>query len=355
MLLLIYKGGANIMKKYFTYQWHITDSCDQRCKHCYIFSKENKNEMYELNLDELSAILNNCIDMCERLDRSPYLSITGGDPLLHKNFWDFAKLLKEKNIPFNILGNPFHLDNDVCKKLHEYGCNKYQLSIDGVESTHDFIRKKGSFQCTLSKIPVLKNAGIKCAIMTTVSKTNIKEIPSIIDIVVENEADVFAFARYCPVNGEQDLLVSPEEYRNLLNDCWEKYNKFRESQTSFNLKDHLWTLFLYEKGLFKIDETLDKETIYEGCACGIGHLTILSDGTVYACRRMDSPIGNALTDSLYDVFLSSKMDEYRKYEEFEKCSKCGLLRFCRGCPAVSFGAKGSMYAADPQCWKVIDE
>ena len=32
------------MKQYFSFQWHITDECDQRCKHCYIFSENcNKN------------------------------------------------------------------------------------------------------------------------------------------------------------------------------------------------------------------------------------------------------------------------------------------------------------------------
>lgn len=29
------------MKEYFAFQWHITDECDQRCKHCYIFSENN--------------------------------------------------------------------------------------------------------------------------------------------------------------------------------------------------------------------------------------------------------------------------------------------------------------------------
>ena len=29
------------MKPYFSFQWHITDECDQRCKHCYIFSEDN--------------------------------------------------------------------------------------------------------------------------------------------------------------------------------------------------------------------------------------------------------------------------------------------------------------------------
>lgn len=47
------------------------------------------------------------------------------------------------------------------------------------------------------------------------------------------------------------------------------------------------------------------------------------------------------------------MDEYREYEKFEKCRRCELLRFCRGCPAVTAGYSGSMYAADPQCWKEV--
>ena len=66
-------------------------------------------------------------------------------------------------------------------------------------------------------------------------------------------------------------------------------------------------------------------------------MTILSDGAVYACRRMESKVGNALTEDLYDLFTSSKYDAFRQYEKFKKCAKCELLRFCRGCPAVAYG------------------
>ncbi len=341
------------MKKHFSFQWHITDQCDQRCKHCYIFSDENKKELYELPIESLKIILDNCIDMCEKIGRTPFFSLTGGDPILHENFWELISLFKEKKIPFNILGNPFHLNEEICKKLFDYGCQTYQLSIDGLKDTHDYIRKKGSFDCTLSKIPIIKKSGMKCAIMTTVSKTNINEITQIIDVVVKTKADIFAFARYCPVSSERNLIVSPIEYRNLLDACWTKFNEYASCDTSFSLKDHLWTLYLYEKGLFQIDDTLDKEMIYDGCSCGIGHLTILANGTIFACRRMDSPVGNALKDQLLDVFLSEKMDAYREYNQYNKCAKCELLRFCRGCPAVSSCLTGDMYSDDPQCWKEL--
>ena len=36
-----WKARSKMMKQYFSFQWHITDECDQRCKHCYIFSENN--------------------------------------------------------------------------------------------------------------------------------------------------------------------------------------------------------------------------------------------------------------------------------------------------------------------------
>ena len=52
---------------------------------------------------------------------------------------------------------------------------------------------------------------------------------------------------------------------------------------------------------FLIQKYIDDEYVYDGCNCGNCHLTILSDGAVYACRRMESKVGNALTDDLYDL------------------------------------------------------
>lgn len=339
---------------YFAFQWHITDSCDQRCKHCYIFSEDIHFKVKEMSWKEMESVFNNCLDMCEKAGRIPYFYITGGDPILHSRFWDLTELFKANNIAFSILGNPFHLSDEVCRRLKESGCERYQLSIDGLRETHDAMRKPGSFDITLNKIEVLRNAGIRCAIMTTVSGTNAHEMEGIIDTVVEHKANIFAFGRYCPTSSEKSTHLTPEEYKNVLEVCWRKFEQYKDSGTSFNLKDHLWTLFLYEKGLFKIPEGLEDDIIYEGCNCANSHLTILPKGEVYACRRMESNVGNVFNEKLFDIFTSDNMDYYRDYGNFEKCSKCELLRFCRGCPAVAFGYTASFYAPDPQCWKQIN-
>ena len=112
------------------------------------------------------------------------------------------------------------------------------MSIDGLKETHDYIRKQGSFDTTLEKIKCINKAGITTVIMTTVSGTNIKEIPEIIDLVVKNEVDIFAFSRYCPTSQEKDVNIEPLEYRELLNKCYKKFQEYKDSKTYFNMKDH---------------------------------------------------------------------------------------------------------------------
>ena len=80
------------------------------------------------------------------------------DPILHPDFWRLLELMKEKEIPFTILGNPFHLSDQVCRRLKDYGCQKYQLSLDGMRETHDWFRKPGSFDITLEKIGCIRRA-----------------------------------------------------------------------------------------------------------------------------------------------------------------------------------------------------
>lgn len=341
---------------YFAFQWHITDACDQRCRHCYIFS-EGHPQLVEMPFERMMQTLDNIERMASRMSRLPYLYITGGDPILHSRFWDLLEEVHRRHIAFCLMGNPFHLTDAVCQRLASLGCRKYQLSLDGLRETHDGFRKPGSFDATLAAIPIIRKAHIDCAIMTTVSGINIKEIPDLIDVVVARQADIFAFGRYCPTNEDKAAAnplwhIPPHDYRNLLDQCWKKFEQYKDSSTYFNLKDHLWTLYLYEQGLFTIPEGLDANTIYDGCNCAHCHFTISAEGRLMACRRMDSYVGT-INEEMYDVWNGPRMEVYRQHEKMEKCSRCELLRICRGCPAVAYGYSHSHLAPDPQCWKEV--
>lgn len=338
-----------------SFQWHITDNCDQRCKHCYIFHGGNKN-LVEMSWDNMQKVLNNVISSCKKLHRVPVFAITGGDPLLHKNFWDLIKELKKNKIEFIILGNPFHLTDEVAEKLKDSGCTKYQLSLDGLKETHDWFRKPGSYDATFEALKCLNRNDLYSVIMSTVSDKNIDEIPSLVDEVAW-KARRFTFSRYVPVYEDKSNRLTPERYRKFLEEMQDRFD-FYESvgcTTSFRYKDHLWNLFHYEIGRLDAPNYVEEndDTIYTGCHCGIGHMTILPNGDLLACRRInDSVVGNALTDDISEVWLGDKMNYYRDFDKFEKCKDCKLLAFCRGCPAVSCGTNGNFYSPDPQCWKV---
>ena len=340
----------------FGFQWHITDECDQRCRHCYIYSEDPGRAPERMAWTDMLRVLDNCLNFCRMLGYRPVFYVTGGDPILHPDFWRLLERLRELGIGFVVMGNPFHLDRRACARLRRLGCLRYQLSLDGLEATHDALRRPGSYRETLDAVARLNRARVTSAIMTTVSAANIAELPALIDAVAAAKAGTYAFARYCPTGAEGIGIVSPAEYRQALVDCAAKIRGLLAEgcRTAFTKKDHLWTLLDYEEGRLELPEEDGSGAIHDGCHYGSAHLTILPDGGVMACRRVpDSRVGNALTDRLTELWRAP-MDAYRQFDRFERCAGCRLLNWCRGCPAVARGANGSFYAADPQCWRVVE-
>ncbi len=344
------------MKPYFSFQWHITDECDQRCRHCYIYSGDPQKPPDAMRWTQMEDTFYNCLDFCEVYGRRPWFYLTGGDPILHPDFWRLLDLFRRRQIPFTIMGNPFHLNDAVCREMRSCGCEKYQMSLDGLRETHDWLRRPGSYDCTMEKIGCIHRAGMRSVVMTTVSGANRREVPGIIDAVVAAGVHVFSFSRYVPSGGDLDASMTPREYRDLLAACDAKFREYEAEgcRTWFDRKDHLWTLYAYETGAFRIPPDAAEGMIYGGCNCGNCHITILPTGDIYACRRVaDSRVGNVFTDRLADIWVC-EMEAYREYGKFKKCGGCELMAWCRGCPAVAKGTGGSFYDPDPQCWKEVE-
>jgi radical SAM/SPASM domain protein of ACGX system len=332
----------------FGLQWHITNRCDQRCKHCYIFNSGIPVGIRESDINEARYILDDFARFCTKVDKTPNISLTGGDPILSPFFWTIVEMIHDMGIKFCILGNPFHVNETMVRKLVEMGCVSYQMSLDGLSKTHDLIRKQGSFNSTVEAISILNRVGLKANIMTTVSKSNYLEIPELSRITASNEVNVHAFARYCPTHSDIDQNMSPDEYRQFLDTMWRTYVDLAECRTSFTLKDHLWTPYLYEMGLMSLMK--DDDVVYGGCACGVSHMTLLENGIVYACRRFESPVGNVFEKGFESIFFSKELSHYRKIDDLENCKDCSLLNYCRGCHAVAAGTYGDFFRKDPQCW-----
>lgn len=343
----------------FGVQWHITDNCDQRCRHCYIFAEDNKKPLVSMDFAHMQTVIQRVEDFLDKMDMRPNWYLTGGDPLLNPDFWRLAELMKEKGQRYLLMGNPFHLTEDVCRRLKETGCHAYQVSIDGMERTHDWFRKPGSFRKTLEVLPLLHDAGIESVAGMTVSEVNYKELPDVMDAMEKARVDHFGFARYVPTSGEKANAIPPMEYRALLETYIKKRRaaKLRGSFTSFSLKDHLLALYLYEEGKFHPPAYCHTagDHMPAGCHCANGIMAIAADGTVMACRRIESSgLGNIFTDDLMEMWTEAKR-RYRQYDRFSDCARCKLSPWCRGCPAISEAVTGDFYGRDPQCWHVVEE
>lgn len=251
----------------------------------------------ELKFSDCLKVLDDFIRTTKEWGIGRYISFTGGDPLLKPEIYDLIRASTENGIPAGILGNPNLLTRKTAQKLKELGLVRYQVSLDGMEQTHDRLRgRKDLFKDTLRAIKILNENGIRSVVMFTLSRVNADELIDVIRLVSEEKVSAFDFARLVPVGKGAQLkgqMLTPFEYRELLLKVLSEYQRLQEegSQTQFGRKDHLWKLLYYELGLFKKLRNEDEGLIYDGCAIGNRTVSILADGTVYACRRLPVKIG----------------------------------------------------------------
>lgn len=339
----------------FTLQYHLTARCGYNCSHCYLKEPSYKKEIQnEHDFDTVKVVLDDLVDLTSKLSNltnsliEPVVHLTGGDPLLREDFFDILEYTQEKGIKVGILGNPDLVTTEVAEKLVKYNVLSYQVSLDGPEDVHNQLRGRDSFKRTLEAVQTLKTAGLrKTFVMYNVSPSNIQNILDTFRIVRNAGAYGFVFARVACIGNARglDLEISPTQYRSVLKSLENEMNS-TELTTRIVLKDPLWSLYKYETGKLQIDDS-----IKGGCQVGISLLSVLADGKVYACRRMESVIGKVPEESLYDIFVNSELlNEFRDFNNFEKCHSCPVLNSCRGCPAIAFGQTGSYFAPDPQCW-----
>ncbi len=348
----------------FVIQWHITAHCDQSCLHCYMVNDPvsyRRELAEELSLDSCKAVIDSFVDFCETAGANPKINFTGGDPLLRSDFFEILEYASSRGIKLCVMGNPFHLTADNIAKMKSLGVVSYQVSLDGMEEMHNSLRKSGSFSATVAAIKLLVECKMRAVVMYTLSKKNSGDLLDAMRLVDKLGVGAFAFARLSSSPGiaakisPAEAMLTPLGYRDLLLRVQDLVAelKAKGSKTTFTLKDHLWTLLMYEQGKFHPSVNPDGQVV-SGCHIGARDVAILADGTVFACRRFNSPIGKVPDQSILEIFTSERMDQYRDIAKFEACSKCPLLCYCRGCPAVSFGASGgNFFAPDPQCWRVL--
>ncbi len=156
----------------------ITDICNLRCRHCYIGDKKNNTPLFfypyqggaegsELSPDQIRTILHEFEEL-----QGLRVMITGGEPLLHKDFSAINLMLPDFQVRKVLFTNGLLLNQQVLSGLH---VDEIQISIDGLEQAHDALRGAGTFARSMESIRLCLAMGFEVSISTMVLPGNLKD------------------------------------------------------------------------------------------------------------------------------------------------------------------------------------
>jgi radical SAM protein with 4Fe4S-binding SPASM domain len=342
-------------------QWHITTACGHRCDHCYMYDPLTWPAERDdtLSLGDLFCLLDSFCEFEQKWDVNiGHFAITGGDPLLRKDWKELVRELRKRGKTISMMGNPETLTGDNIAALVELGVKNYQLSLEGLEPNHDRFRKDpGTFRRTIEKLALLKQAGIRCNVMFTLFPTNADELIPLLRFVAEQtEAASFSFDVGVFVGNAAGLNrnFTPQELKSILAGYNAEKKRLEEAGSALGVaeKCSFHQLNRFEAGEFYPYCVAELSNI-GGCLIGWDGVAVLSDGTVLGCRRLPSiQVGRMPEQSFEEIFLGSPiLRQYRRREFFEGCGECDFYMVCRGCPANVYSLTGNPLAKNPLCYR----
>ncbi len=350
----------SIHKVQLTVQWHITTKCNNRCKHCYVYDPSTyANEAANsLKLRDLIRILDRFEAFEQKWQaRISRFVISGGDPLLREDWQPFFSELADRGKQISVLGNPDTLTEETVARLARIGVQSFQMSLDGLEQTHDRFRSKHSFRQTVEKLSLLQRYRIHSNIMFTLFPDNSHELIPLLRYVAENTcATSFNFDMGCFVGNATQLKKGffPDHLQQLFTGYLAEKKRLIDAGYALHIgeKANLLKLSRFQNQELYPVCSRDMSSV-SGCLAGWTGVTVLNDGTVLACRRLPLKVGNLLEQSFEEIFLGSDLlKKLRRPEYFMGCGKCDFYKFCRGCPSmVSSLTGGDPFAENPLCFR----
>lgn len=346
------------MKYSISVQWHITAACQHRCKHCYMFEPSTRQRELErqLSLEQKIEILDQLEAFGNKWGFSFYsFTLMGGDPLLAPDVFEFIEELRRRGKRVNMGGNPETLTDETLARLKELGVGQYQLSLDGLEATHDLTRGPGSFRMALEGFERLEKFGIRGTAMATLTPLNVDEFFDLAVFVRDHtRCKGFAFDFVSRVgNGRGfEQCFSPEQVLDLSRRYLRLKKESRALRKDFTFyeKPGAMRLLHMEQGDMALADFGDTAPAF-GCLIGRDCLPILSDGTILSCRRMPEIIGRLPEDDFEEIFLRSPvLRRYRRPQFYEACGSCIGWNWCRGCPATCYAEEGGPFSKPITCY-----
>lgn len=339
--------------------WEVTRSCMLACKHCRASAQSGPYEG-ELTTDECRRFLDSLAAM-----GSCIVILTGGEPMLRDDIYDIARYGHEKGLRMVMAPCGKLLDEAAAIRLKDAGIARISLSIDGVDAvSHDRFRGvSGAFESVMGAIVSAKKAGLPFQINTTVTRSNLAEVPAIFKRAIELGAVSFHPFLLVPTGRGTDLadeLITAAEYEKMLR--W--INRQQES-SPITIKP---TCAPHYYRITRQEPVVKKEPVLpvnapnghaalnastKGCLGGQSFAFVSHTGQVQICGFLPLEAGD-LRQSNFDFEhiwnTSSLFREIRAVDEYHgKCGWCDYRTVCGGCRARAFALGGDHRGEEPFC------
>lgn len=291
----------------------IASECNERCVHCYI-PHEYKTTMIDSDL---------CFRILEEGRALNILNATlsGGEPLLHRDIIGILSKCRELDLSVNLLSNLTLLTEDIVLEMEKNPLLCVQTSLYSMNpEVHDSITKvKGSFEKTMKGIVRMQAAGIPLQISCPIMQQN-KD--SFIEVVHWCQSQNIAIAIDYSIFASYDHSNCNLVHRLNIEDVCDAFDKMATKE--------------YIQALLDAAAEKERATATEPiCSICRYYLCITAEGEVFPCVGWQSKkLGNLFQQSLSEIWKSSpEIHALRsvKRDQFPACIECEDRGYCTVC------------------------
>ena len=301
----------------------LTNACNLRCLHCGSHCGGEKAVFIDTSL-----LLRSLETVAEDfVPRTVMICFTGGEQLLHSNFFHIAEKVVELGFPWGITTNGTLIDELAARKMKALGLHSVTISIDGLEETHDSLRQiPGAFQSAVSAVRRLRDAGVPVQITSVIHSKNFHELKPLYQLMLDLDIASWRVINIEPIGRAEEhreLLLNRDQFFHLLRFIRElRYTSENRMDVCFGCSHYL-----------PLDFEREVRDNYFLCGSGIYVGSILCNGDIFSCldipRRPDLIQGNVKDDRFSEVWYHG-FREFRmnRTELNEKCRFCSERDFC---------------------------
>jgi MoaA/NifB/PqqE/SkfB family radical SAM enzyme len=293
----------------------ITTGCNLRCVHCWQGEKVHPKM---LRLDEIKVIIKRLAEL-----GVASLRITGGEPMIHPNFWEIIDEATHRSFSIVLRTNGTLIDEVAAHRLHDYPILFVELSVDGsAQKNHnEFRRKKGSLQKTLLATDLLIKNGVKTRVKTVISKKNIRSLLDLGKLLARDYAgiEMWSLVDLVPLGNAvsyfQKLMPRPSDIIEAMKSLGEW---LEQGGVSFRITGSALRLVTEPTVAIKSNRSLM-------CSCGYrrGYLYICADGSVKKCAWLNDSLGT-ITEDIGRLWQLDCCKQ--KASTPVECEQCGFFK-----------------------------